>query len=103
MDSKPLVALLHAFDRLVPRLLRSSQSVSRLAAGATRDLTRTRAQLLAENALLRHQVVVLRRNIERPRLHGDDRLLLLSVANSHLRRDRQRDEAVAMLLPAIVA
>jgi len=42
--------------------------------------TRTRSELLAENALLRQQVIVLRRSIRRPRVHHDDRLLLLILA-----------------------
>lgn len=30
------------------------------------DLTRTRAELLAENALLRQQLIILRRQVKRP-------------------------------------
>ena len=48
--------------------------------GAARDLTRTRSELLAENALLRQQVIVLRASILRPRVHRHDRLLLLILA-----------------------
>jgi hypothetical protein len=51
-----------------------------VAIGTARDLTRTRSELLAENALLRQQVVVLRRDIRRPRIHRDDRLLMLILA-----------------------
>ena len=42
--------------------------------------SRTRSELLAENALLRQQVLVLRPQVARPRLHDDDRLLLLVLA-----------------------
>ena len=51
-----------------------------MAIGAARDLTRTRSELVAENALLRQQVIVLRRGIRRPRVHRHDRLLLLILA-----------------------
>jgi hypothetical protein len=37
------------------------------AAGTGTDLLRSRAQLLAENALLSHQVIVLRRSVKRRR------------------------------------
>jgi hypothetical protein len=77
---KPVVSLLVACDRLLRRPLRPARSVSRLAIGGAPDLTRTRSELLAENALLRQQVVVLRRQMDRPRLHQDDRLLLVILA-----------------------
>lgn len=77
---KLVVTLLVACDRLLRRLLRPARSVSSLAIGGARDLTRTRSELLAENTLLRQQVVVLRRQIDRPRLHKDDRLLLVILA-----------------------
>ena len=56
------------------------RSATQLGIGAALDLTRTRSELLAENALLRQQVIVLRRCIGRPRIHRDDRLLLLILA-----------------------
>src|SRR5215218_244163 len=48
--------------------------------GALGDLTRTRAELLAENALLRQQLVVLRRQVTRPALTPADRLRLILLA-----------------------
>ncbi len=41
------------------------------------DLTRTRAELIAENALLRHQLGILRRQVKRPQLTKGDRVGLL--------------------------
>jgi transposase InsO family protein len=76
----PISTLIVVLEKLVRRLLRPARSMSRLAIGAARDLSRSRSELLAENALLRQQVVVLRRQIDRPRLHDDDRLLLLVLA-----------------------
>ena len=49
-------------------------------AGALGDLARTKAELLAENALLRQQLVVLRRQIKRPALTPADRLRLVLLA-----------------------
>ena len=73
-------ALLGALARAVQRLLQPARSVAKVGIGAARDLTRTRSELLAENALLRQQVIVLRRGVRRPRIHRDDRLLLLILA-----------------------
>ena len=50
------------------------------AAGISTDLLRSRAQLLAENALLRHQVIVLRRGVKRPAVTATDRTLLVLFA-----------------------
>ena len=47
------------------------------AAGTASDLLRGRAQLLAENALLRQQLLVLRRSITRPAVTPADRALLV--------------------------
>jgi hypothetical protein len=44
------------------------------------DAVRSRRELLVENALLRHQIVVLRRRVPRPRLTPVDRLRLLLAA-----------------------
>ncbi len=50
------------------------------AGGALADLARTKAELVAENALLRQQLVVLRRKVRRPVLTPADRLRLLLLA-----------------------
>ena len=49
-------------------------------AGTGADLLQSRAQLLAENALLRQQLLVLRRSVERPILTPTDRMLLVVLA-----------------------
>lgn len=73
MDSNLVVALIIALGRAVRRLLCPARSGAKLMIGAAGDLTRTRSELMAENALLR-------RSIKRPRLHRDDRVLLLALA-----------------------
>ena len=44
------------------------------------DLPRSRADFIAENALLRHQLVILKRQSKRPKLTQTDRVTLLSLA-----------------------
>lgn len=44
------------------------------------DLTRDKAELLAENALLRHQLIILLRQVKRPVYRKTDRLLLVLLA-----------------------
>jgi putative transposase len=49
-------------------------------AGTGADLLRSRAQLLAENAFLRQQLIVLRRGVDRPVVTRTDRALLVLLA-----------------------
>jgi hypothetical protein len=51
-----------------------------LAIGALSDLSRSRADLLVENALLRQQLIVLRRQIKRPQLTNGDRIRFVLMA-----------------------
>jgi len=51
-----------------------------LLLGTLADMTRGKAELLAENALLRHQLIILRRQIKRPVYRKTDRLLLVLLA-----------------------
>ena len=51
-------------------------SPTSLLFGTLTDLTRGKAELLAENALLRHQLIILRRQIKRPVYRKTDRVLL---------------------------
>ena len=52
-----------------------------LLLGTLLDLTRGKSELLAENALLRHQLTILRRQIKRPVYRKSDRLLLVLLAS----------------------
>jgi hypothetical protein len=52
-----------------------------LVTGTLADLPRRRLQLLAENALLRQQLIVLRRNTKTPRLTWRERLSLVILAH----------------------
>ena len=51
-----------------------------LLTGLVCDLTRSRKELLAENALLRQQLIVVRRQVERPRLLKHERAVMVALA-----------------------
>jgi putative transposase len=44
------------------------------------DLTRSKSELVAENAILRHQLIILRRQVKRPVFRKTDRLFLVILA-----------------------
>ena len=58
----------------------SRPTTTKLAAEALSDLKRSRKDLIAENALLRKQLIVLNRQIKRPQLTQADRLSLVILA-----------------------
>jgi len=66
------------------------------ATGTGADLLRGRAQLLAENALLRHQLIVLRRGAVRPAMTATDRAVMVLLAS----RIRAWREALLVVQPA---
>lgn len=60
---------------LVERIeLWTKPATSVLIIGALSDLTRSRTELVVENALLRQQLIVLNRQVKRPELTNPDRL-----------------------------
>jgi putative transposase len=54
---------------------------SALVPSTAADLTRSKAELMAENLLLRQQLIVLRRSVKRPTLTRTDRALLVLLAS----------------------
>jgi putative transposase len=44
------------------------------------DLGRSKSELIAENALLRHQLITLKRQVKRPSFTRSDRILLVLLA-----------------------
>jgi len=62
------------------------------------DLTRSKSELVAENALLRQQLIVVKRQIKRPELTQRDWLLLVLLA----RLTRGWKEALLIVQPATV-
>ncbi len=51
-----------------------------LALGAIQDLTRSKSDLVVENAILRQQLIVLKRSVKRPKLTAGDRVRLTLLA-----------------------
>ena len=56
-------------------------ATSVLAVGILSDLTRSRADLVVENALLRQQLIILKRQVKRPQLTNADRMHLVLLAH----------------------
>src|SRR6266478_34192 len=53
---------------------------SSLPLGTLADLGRSKAELVAENALLRQQLIILKRQVKRPACTKTDRILLVFLA-----------------------
>ena len=71
-----------ALQALRRRLLAATQPAAPpLVAGTLADLLRSKPELVAENALLRQQLVVLQRSVKRPRCPPADRALLVLLAS----------------------
>jgi hypothetical protein len=72
---------------LSQRLWRKPAAATHLA-GTGADLVRSKQELIVENMLLRHQLIVLRRSVPRPTIIAVDRALLVLLAG-RLRAWRQ--------------
>ena len=71
-----------ALSALRRRVLAATQPAAPVPiAGVLADLRRSRPELVAENALLRQQLLVLRRSVKRPRCTPADRALLVLLAS----------------------
>lgn len=69
------------FHALQERVLRLTKPPTiSLLRGTLADLARGKAELIAENALLRYQLMILRRQVKRPTYRKADRLLLVVLA-----------------------
>src|SRR5690349_5229705 len=66
-----------------------------LAVGTLADLSRSKAELIAENALLRQQLIVLQRRVKRPKFTAGDRWLLVLLAS----RVRHWQHALLIIQP----
>ena len=68
----------HECSRTIKHMLRPVRTGAALVCAVSIDAVRPRSALVAENALLRQQILVLRRAApSRPRLHAEDRLILV--------------------------
>ena len=71
----------HRVGQTIKTLLRPVRTTAALTSAAALDAVRPRSELVAENALLRLQILVLARAAPpRPRLFREDRLLLVLLA-----------------------
>ena len=75
-----LAGIVAGFRHALRGCLWAQPGVETHAAGTGADLVRSWAQLLAENALLRQQLLVLRRSVKRPAVTPADRTLLVLLA-----------------------
>ncbi len=81
--AKCVVDWARSLGQVVKRLLRPTRTLATASAGAARDLVRSRSELLAENAFLRQQVIVLRRSVKRPALGRLDRFVMVILARAN--------------------
>jgi hypothetical protein len=88
-------AAVRAIRRRLGSALRPA-TTSSLVLGTAADLMRSRTELVAENALLRHQLIVLARSTKRPRISRSDRTLLVLLAS----RVRAWRQALLIIQPA---
>jgi hypothetical protein len=79
----------------VSRRLRPAATTSAVL-GAAADLVRSRPELIAENALLRQQLIIRTRSARRPRITPTDRALLVLLAS----RVRAWRQALVVVQPA---
>ncbi len=59
---------------------RPHRSTGSTLSGAFGDLSRSKPELVLENALLRHQLTILNRNVRRPKITAQDRLFTVLMA-----------------------
>ena len=75
---------LHTLNQSVQKLVMNSIKPVRISLilGTLNDLTRSKSQLIAENALLRQQLIVINRQVKKPKFTSLDRLLLVALAST---------------------
>jgi putative transposase len=75
---------LHLWHRVIGWVWKKPAGISSslsLSTGTMIDLSRSKHELMVENAVLRQQLIVLRRQVQRPKLAGSDRFLLVLLAS----------------------
>ncbi|HEX2915482.1 MAG TPA: integrase core domain-containing protein [Chloroflexia bacterium] len=69
-----------SFQKLVMNSIKPARTS--LILGTLNDVTRSNLQLIAENALLRQQLIVINRQVKKPKFTSLDRLLLVGLAST---------------------
>jgi len=87
-DRAVLDVLIGQIRERVARVVDSARSALHAAwrpkgvvGGFVADMTRTRSELLAENAMLRQQLIVAARAVKRPKVHAHERGLFVMLAS----------------------
>ena len=85
VDSSMIDPIIDAWKQLVNQVRQlikqwTKPLASRLLLGSLADMTRSRADLVAENALLRQQLIIIRRQVKRPQLTQPERRRLVLLA-----------------------
>jgi len=71
----------HGFQAMQHRFVTwTTPDTTSLLLGTLTDLTRNNSELVAENAFLRQQLLILRRQVKRPACTNKDRMLLVLLA-----------------------
>jgi len=78
-------ALINACKSFINRVRAQLKKITKpatavLSAGAVSDLARSKSDLVVENAMLRQQLIVLKRSVKRPKFTNGDRLRLSFLA-----------------------
>ena len=68
----------HRIKETIKKFTKPTTAV--LTAGAVSDITHSRKDLVAENAILRQQLIVLKRQVKRPKFTNGDRLRLILLS-----------------------
>jgi hypothetical protein len=71
--------ILHWLHERIKFWMKPATSV--LAIGALLDLTRSRTDLVIENALFRQQLIILKRQLKRPQLTNPERFRLVFLSH----------------------
>jgi hypothetical protein len=75
-----LKRLMGVAGAVVRRAVALAEGRSGAIGGLVLDLTRSRKELLAENAFVRHQLLVAVRKVKRPKLRAANMLVLVGLA-----------------------
>jgi hypothetical protein len=72
-----------SIETAVKRVVQPGRDRGNVLVGAAHDAVRPRSELIAENALLRQQLIVVRRQIKRPILNATGRIIMVLLARLH--------------------
>ena len=84
---------LNAAGRVIKRGLKPAPAT--VVEGVVQDIVRSKTELVAENAMLRQQLIVAGRAVKRPSLRNGDRLLMVLLA----RLNRAWRDALLLIQP----